>query len=183
MPRHSKRLREPREVEVHLDGDQLKASMKDSPPPKNVNASKEPGVHKDEREASSPAVPPDENHLRTVVAPMRDAGDFPPPRTPQVPNSGRQDLGPSTRRPDKNPRVHSREHPGKAKQLQGPEQKNNANPHNDTEVTSREAPPDLREKVNRRRSEVRTTPPVAPSKGREKGKVDPTDLRDSLNRR
>ena len=44
-------------------------------------------------------------------------------------------------------------------------------------------PPDLREKLNRRRSEVRTTPSVAPPKGREKRKADPTELRDSLNRR
>ena len=81
------------------------------------------------------------------------------------------------------PLIKQRKHPGKAKHSQRPEQKNNANPHNEAEVTSREAPPDLREKLNRRRSEVRTTPLVAPLKGREKRKTNPTELRNSLNRR
>ncbi|XP_062094009.1 pollen-specific leucine-rich repeat extensin-like protein 2 [Humulus lupulus] len=176
--------------------------MKIPSPPKNVDAPKEPTVPGNEREASSPTVQPDENHPRSAAAPVRDAGELPPPRPPWVPNSGRQDPSPSMRKPGKSHRVHSissrrkekgpeggettipmddgrtrlstsntprtkqREHPGKAKQPQGPEQKNNANPHNDAEVTSREVPPDLREKLNRRRSEVRTTPPVPPSKGR-----------------
>ena len=107
MPRRSKRLREPREVEVHLDGDQLKASMKNPPLPRDVEAPKEPEVHEVEREASSPAVPPNENHPRSTAATAKDVGEFPPLRSPQVPNSGRQDPGPSMRRPDKHPRVHS----------------------------------------------------------------------------
>ena len=61
-----------------------------------------------------------------------------------------------------------------------PEQKNNGSPPNEAKVTSREVPPDLKEKLNRRRSEVRKTPPVAPPKGREKRKANPTELRDSM---
>ena len=107
MLRRSKQLREPREVEVHLDGDQLKASMKNPPLLRDMEGPKEPEVHKVERGTSFPAVPLDENHPRSTVAPAKDVGEFPPPRPPQVPNFCRQDPGPSMRRPDKHPWVHS----------------------------------------------------------------------------
>ena len=54
--------------------------------------------------ASSPAAPPGESPPR---APSGNTNEFPLPKPPQVPNSGRQDPGPSTRRHDKHPRVHS----------------------------------------------------------------------------
>ena len=94
-------------MEVHLDGDQLKASMRDPPPPANMEAPREPEAPRDKREASSPVVPPEEDRPRSATSPVRGANEFLPPRPPQVPNPGRQDPGPLTCRADKNPRVHS----------------------------------------------------------------------------
>ena len=79
MPRRSKRLREPREVEVHLNGVQLKASMKDPPPPRDVEPPRDPEVNKGDREASSPAVPLEESPPR---APPGNANEFPLPKPP-----------------------------------------------------------------------------------------------------
>ena len=94
-------------MEVHLNGVQLKASMKDPPPPRDMEPPRDPEVHENDREASSPAIPPGENPPRTTTAPPGNANEFPPPKPPQVSNSGRQDPSPSTRRHDKHPRVHS----------------------------------------------------------------------------
>ncbi|XP_062113947.1 uncharacterized protein LOC133824950 [Humulus lupulus] len=256
MPRRSKHLLRLQDVEVRLDGEQLRASRKEPPPPKPRDMSQERPPPMEEKEASSPSIWPDGGHPEPPTPPR--------PRPPVAPHSGHRDPGPSTRRPGKSPHVHLvssnskncfyvdeicelhkknqkleatlenmqevlndllqgklslpvpkhkenerergeiaipvddgriqlstsntpqtkyHEGPRPTKYPQEQRQRNNDGLRNEPEVTSKEAMPDLREELNGKRLAVRTTPPVAPPKDREKRKGNPTEIRDSLHKR
>ena len=79
------------------------------------------------------------------------------------------------------PQTKQREHPEPPKQAQKPELKTNVAPHNDDEATSKRAPSDLREELNKKRAGKRTTPPMEPREGKGKGDLNPSALRNSLS--
>ena len=99
MLRRSKCLWQIQDDEVLRDEVERRATQKDPPPPKHGGRPEESLPPREEKEASSPTIRPDEGHLEPPVHSLH--------RPPVAPRSSHQHPGPLTHWPGKGPRVHS----------------------------------------------------------------------------